>query len=118
MGVALIGAGGIDFSCLKQYCGFDLRIVFGTGTLPFLIGASLSFPLGLMVYYRSCMTRALQALEDYPSLMLLHLKSSHPKNRWDPARVNAVVQGSESGWVNRGMVITAWLNAGAALDVS
>ena len=56
--------------------------VFGTGGLPFIIGATVAFGGGIALYYRSCLKQALIALEKYPSLMLLHLDSNYPTKRW------------------------------------
>lgn len=94
------------------------RRVFGTGTLPFIIGAALAFGGGLAMYYRSCLGQALLALENYPHLLLLHLDANYPTHKWDMGRVTALLDESNSGWVQKSMLVTAWQSAGPALDVS
>lgn len=94
------------------------RPVFGTGTLPFIIGATLAFGGGLAMYYRSCLDQALLALENYPHLLLLHLDANYPTHKWNMGRVTALLDGSSSGWVQKSMLVTAWQSAGPALDVS
>ena len=92
--------------------------VFGTGGLPFIIGATIAFGGGIALYYRSCLKQALIALEKYPSLMLLHLDSNYPTKRWSMSGVRALLDGRDNGWVHRSMLVTSWQSAGPALDVS
>lgn len=70
-----------------------------------------------MCYY-SCMTRALLALEEHPRLILSHLRSIHPTQKWNLARANAMVKERDRSWVSRSMLVIAWQSAGGALDVS
>lgn len=91
--------------------------VFGTGALPFIIGAALGFGGGLAMYYRSCLGQALLALENYPHLLLLHLDANYPTHRWDMGRATTLLEGRSSGWVQKSMLVTAWQSAGPALDV-
>ena len=70
------------------------------------------------MYYRSCLGQAILALEKNPQLLLLHLDANYPTHRWDMGRVMAFLDGKESGWVHKSMLVTAWQSAGPALDVS
>ncbi len=92
--------------------------VFGTGALPFIVGATLAFGGSVVMYYRSCLGQALLALQNYPHLLQLHLDANYPTHRWDKARVTAFLDGRGCGWVEKSMLVTAWQSAGPALDVS
>ena len=70
------------------------------------------------MYYRSCLGRALVALENYPRLLLLHLDANYPTHRWNMGRVTDLLDGRNSGWVQKSMLVTAWQSAAPALDVS
>lgn len=94
------------------------RSVFGTGGLPFIVGAALTFVGGIALYYCSCLHQALLALDDYSHLMLLHLDGKQPTRRWDMSGVRAILDGRDNGWVGKSMIVTAWQSAGLALDVS
>ena len=93
-------------------------VVFGTGTLPFMIGATIAFSSGIAMYYRSCLSQALLSLEKYPHLLLLHLDANYPAQRWNMSRVTALLDERDSEWIQKSMLVTAWQSAGAALDVS
>ncbi|KAL6720540.1 hypothetical protein ACLMJK_002464 [Lecanora helva] len=91
--------------------------VFGTGSLPFVLGASVSFFTFSMMYYRSCVRQAMLAVERYPHLMLLHIDGNYPGQKWDMARLRSVVSGrGGGGWVDQSMLVAAWQTAGGALD--
>ncbi len=96
----------------------DSHSVFGTGGLPFIVGATLAFGGGIALYYRSCLNQALLALENYPHLMLLHLDGNYPTQRWDMTRARALLDGKDNGWIGKSMLVTSWQSAGPALDVS
>ena len=98
-----------------EQCG---SLVFGTGALPFIFGASICFAGGMMAYYRSCLAQAFLALEKHPRLLLLHLDLNYPVYRWNQKRIGTILEGRERGWVEDGMLISSWQTAGAALDVS
>ena len=70
------------------------------------------------MYYRSCIGQALLALENYPHLLLLHLDANYPTEKWNMGQVTALLNGSNSGWAQKSMLVTAWQSAGPALDVS
>ena len=90
---------------------------FGTGALPFMLGASICFTGGMIGYYRSCLLSALIALERHPTLLLLHLDANYPTARWTRGKAEAMLKG-ERNWVCDGMLVSAWQTAGTALDVS
>lgn len=92
-------------------------LAFGTGALPFMLGASICFTGGMIGYYRSCLSLALIALERHPTLLLLHLDANYPTARWTRGNAEAMLKG-ERDWVRDGMLVSAWQTAGAALDVS
>ena len=71
-----------------------------------------------MAYYRSCLAQAFLALERHPRLLLLHLDLNYPVYRWNQKRVRAILEGTDRGWVEEGMLISSWQTAGPALDVS
>ena len=112
LGAARMSIPPSDYSRTKR------RSVFGTGGLPFIVGAALAFDGGIALYYCSCLNRALLALDDYSHLMLLHLDGKHPTRRWDMAGVRAISDGRDDGWVGKSMIVTAWQSAGLALDLS
>ena len=91
---------------------------FGTGGLPFIIGATIAFGGGIALYYLSCLKQALIALEKYQSLMLLYLDSNYPIKSWSMSGVRALLDMRDNGWVQRSMLVTSWQSAGPALDVS
>ena len=70
------------------------------------------------MYYRSCLSQALLALEKYPRLLLLHLDANYPTQRWDMHRATALLDGRDGGWVRKSMLVVAWQTAGPALEVS
>ena len=83
-----------------------------------MIGAGLGFGGGIALYYRSCLSQALLALQNYPRLLLLHLHANHPTYKWDMGRATALAEGRDGGWVRKSMLVIAWQSAGPALEVS
>lgn len=72
MTTAVLGAGGRSIirgisSRTKSHS------FFGTKGIPFIVSAALALGGGKAVYYGLCLNQALLALDNYPSLMLLHL---------------------------------------------
>ena len=90
--------------------------LFGTGALPFIIGATVGFAGGLWKYYYHSLAIALVAIEELPSLILLHLDTTFPLYRW--RRKGLVMLTDEKRtWVEDSMLITAFQSAGAAAEV-
>lgn len=56
-------------------------MVFRSGSLPFIIGAGKGFTVGLWKHYIHSLTQAIVGLEDFSSLMLLHLDANYPNYR-------------------------------------
>lgn len=98
-------------------CALVGGVVLGTGSLPFVIGASLGFTGGLWNHYNHSMVEATVALEDFPSLMLLHLDANFPLYRWRK-RVGESFSHTRLGWKERSMLVTAWQSARSAVEVS
>lgn len=58
------------------------------------------------------------AVEDYPSLMVMHLDANFLKYRWNKRRLNERNGDPTSwGWVEEGMLVTAWQSASSAVEV-
>ncbi|KAI4202301.1 MAG: hypothetical protein LQ350_002685 [Teloschistes chrysophthalmus] len=91
-------------------------LILGVGSLPFVVGASIGFIVGLWKHYHSSVIYAMNALEDYPSLMLLHLDANFPLYRWKKRRIGGGEGRSALTWTEKSMLATAWQSAGAALD--
>ena len=113
----ILGAACV-LTILRSVLHSKKSLVFGTGTLPFMIGATIAFSSSIAMYYRSCLSQALLSLEKYPHLLLLHLDANYPAQRWNMSRATALLDERNSGWIQRSMLVTAWQSAGAALDVS
>ena len=92
-------------------------IVFGTGALPFVFGASFSFFSSTLLYYRSCLTQAVLASKRYPHLMLMHLDGNYPAHQWNLGRMKFMLNSNKRSWTEDGMMVSAWQSAGTALDV-
>lgn len=93
-------------------------MILGVGSLPFVFGASVGFMVGLWKHYQSSVTYAMAALEDYPSLMLLHLDANFPLYRWKKRRTGGGEGQATLTWTEKSMLATAWQSAGTALEVS
>ena len=57
--------------------------VFGTGGIPFNVGAAFTLGGAGATYYHSCNGQALVALEKYTHLLLLYWDANLPTQRWD-----------------------------------
>ncbi|KAL8772201.1 MAG: hypothetical protein Q9194_004685 [Teloschistes cf. exilis] len=91
-------------------------LILGVGSLPFVFGASVGFMVGLWKHYQSSVTYAMAALEDYPSLMLLHLDANFPLYRWKKRRIGSREGQATLTWTEKSMLATAWQSAGTALE--
>ncbi|KAL9594481.1 MAG: hypothetical protein Q9219_007015 [cf. Caloplaca sp. 3 TL-2023] len=94
---------------MSAVCG---GLLFGCGSLFFVIGASVGFAGGVWKHYSHSLMHASVAVEDYPTLMMLHLDANFPFHRWKKRGLTRL------GWVERSMLVTAWQSAGAAVEVS
>jgi hypothetical protein len=52
--------------------------VYGTATVPFIIGSSLGYAMGAWKWYRASVFEALRDLRAYPELMRLHIIAGFP----------------------------------------
>ncbi|TDZ22330.1 hypothetical protein Cob_v004899 [Colletotrichum orbiculare MAFF 240422] len=55
--------------------------IWGTAGLPFIVGSSLGFVIGSAKWYATATKEALLQLENYPSLLRLHVMANFP---WKP----------------------------------
>ena len=87
-------------------------LLLGCGSLFFVVGASFGFAGGVWKFYTHSILQATVALEEFPALMLLHLDASFPLYRWRRRSLS-----ERMGWTEKSMLVTAWSNAGAAIEV-
>ncbi|KAJ0163504.1 hypothetical protein CTA2_2886 [Colletotrichum tanaceti] len=92
--------------------------IWGTAALPFIVGSSLGFALGSTRWYVIATKEALLQLDNYPSLLRLHLIANFP---WKPelGRKSVAWYTSDrfnSSWQMRSMLVVGWLTAQPALD--
>lgn len=94
-------------------------VLYGTAALPFVISASFGFTFGALGFYHDCLTKAILAMERYPLLLRLHLQANFPARRfdlWESRRFQAAE--FRKSWILSNMLVTSWMSAGPALDVS
>ncbi|KJZ76941.1 hypothetical protein HIM_03818 [Hirsutella minnesotensis 3608] len=93
-------------------------MLFGTATLPFIIGSSIGFALGSLRWYIASTKEALLQLSRYPSLLRLHIAANFP---WIPEYSRRhvswfTVERFSSDWVHKSILIASWLSAQPALE--
>lgn len=86
------------------------------GSIPFVIDVGIGSAGALWKEYNHSWRLALVAVENYPSLMLLHLASNFPLYMWRRRALRDGLRGKEFGWKERSMLVTAWQSAGAAVE--
>ncbi|KAK1569710.1 uncharacterized protein LY79DRAFT_571394 [Colletotrichum navitas] len=92
--------------------------IWGTAALPFLVGSSIGFVLGSARWYVVATREALLQLDNYPSILRLHLIANFP---WKPELGRKGVDWYTSDrfrsrWEMESMLVAAWLTAQPALD--
>lgn len=94
-------------------------VVFRTATIPFIFSSTIGFIVGVVGFYKDCVSKALLNLELYPKLIQLHLDANFPSMGF--RRMNSIefraVEFTNS-WTLRSMLLVSWLTAQPALDVS
>ncbi|KAK1973273.1 hypothetical protein LZ30DRAFT_744060 [Colletotrichum cereale] len=92
--------------------------IWGTAALPFLVGSSMGFVLGSTRWYIIATREALLQLDNYPSILRLHLIANFP---WKPELGRKSVDWYTSDrfsstWQMKSMLVAGWLTAQPALD--
>lgn len=94
-------------------------IFIGTASIPFVVSSTLGFVVGVVGFYKDCVSKALLNLELYPKLIQLHMDANFPSRGFRQMRASEfrAMQFSRS-WTLRSMLLVSWLTAQPALDVS
>jgi len=92
--------------------------IWGTASLPFIVGSSIGFTIGSIRWYTVATQEALWHLDRYPSLMRLHIMANYP---WRPDLRTKKLEWYNSerfsrSWVLRSILVASWLSAQPALD--
>ncbi|TEA17721.1 hypothetical protein C8034_v010049 [Colletotrichum sidae] len=92
--------------------------IWGTAGLPFIVGSSLGFVIGSAKWYATATKEALLQLENYPSLLRLHVMANFP---WKPELGRRGVEWYtanrfNSNWQMRSLIVVGWLTAQPALE--
>lgn len=84
-----------------------------------MISATFGFVIGVVGFYKDCMSKALLNVQLYPRLLQLHMDANFPSRRFREMRANEfrTMQFSRN-WTLRSMLLVSWLTAQPALDVS
>lgn len=97
-------------------------IIYGTAGLPFVIFSTVGFAIGAFGFYRDAMNKAVLALHRCPLLLRLHMHANFPQERfdtWTVALMRSTFQKDNMPhWKLSSMLVTSWMTATPALDVS
>ncbi|OLN97041.1 hypothetical protein CCHL11_02212 [Colletotrichum chlorophyti] len=93
-------------------------IIWGTAALPFIVGSSVGFVLGSTRWYAIATKEALLQLDNYPSILRLHLIANFP---WKPELGRRgvdwyTVSRFNANWQMKSMLVASWLTAQPSLD--
>ena len=100
---ALIAHSKTSFPLIQNFSEkseHELRVVFGTGALPFALGACVGFTGVVLAQYRRGLESAMIALREHRALMLLHLRYNYPLQRWSETKARQAVRRERNlgGW--------------------
>lgn len=93
-------------------------IIFRTASIPFIIFSTFGFVVGMVGFYKDCLTKALINLERFPRLLQLHLDTNFPSVGFQGMRLAEFRAAHFSkSWTLRSMLLVSWLTAQPAIDV-
>lgn len=93
--------------------------IFGTASLPFIVMSSLGFVIGVTRWYGVAVTQALLQLDRFPALLRLHMDANYPSERFRYKPLEYFQRNEfKSSWRMQSMLVTGWLTAQGAIDVS
>lgn len=111
---------GTASSAILGLAGASLGgFIWGTASIPFIISACAGFVFGAVGFYRDAILQSQLMLERYPRLLQLHLDANFPNRKFLSWRLSQLRSSSfSSSWILQSMLVTSWLSALPAIEVS
>jgi len=114
-----LAAGSTTAVCFGLTGATISALVFRTASLPYMFSTCVGFIVGVMGFYKDCMSNALLSIDLHPRLLQLHLDQNFPSRGfrlWRLDDFRSVV--FTRSWTLKSMLLVSWLTAQPALDVS
>lgn len=108
---------GTGYAFVGGICCSFLGAFFGVGSLSFMIGSSFGFITGTLQHYQHSVLKATITMERYPALMLRYLDGNFPEHKWNKKRIEELKEPTKLGWVEEGMIVTAYQSLSSSVDV-